>query len=74
MANATESSNFVGIHYPTEDNPKCFEYPSPDICSLIASGEASAEFGCPDYARVGVPYCSCQHGLDSYDCKFAVKR
>lgn len=74
MANATESSNFVGIHYPTEDNPKCFEYPSPDICSLIASGEASAEFGCPDYARVGVPYCSCRHGLDSYDCEFAVKR
>lgn len=75
MASATkESSNFGGIHYPTKDNPKHFEHPSPDVCSLIARGEASAEFGCPDFAKVGVPYCPCQHELGSYVCEFAVKK
>lgn len=69
-----ETSKFVGIHYPTEENPNCFVYPSSEECALIARGEASAEFGCPHVAHNGTPYCSCQHGLDSYICEYAVQK
>ncbi len=71
---AKESSNFVGVHRPTEGNPNYFEYPSDKECSLIASGEASAEFGCPLSAQRGEPYSSCSQGLDSYICQFAIKK
>ncbi len=69
---AKESSNFVGVHHPTENNPKLFEYPSSEVCSLIASGEVSAEFGCPKCVQEGVCYCSCSHGLDSCICEYAI--
>lgn len=71
---AKESSKFVGVHRPTKEKPKNFVHPSANVCSLIANGEYSAEFGCPDFVKVGVPYCSCSHGLDSYICEYAVQK
>lgn len=66
-------ANYVGIHHPTKEAPFYYEYPSSDVCTLVASGNADNELGCPFLAQAGHPYNSCSHGLDSYVCEFAKK-
>lgn len=73
MAIERKNSNFTGT---TKENSrkKEFEYPSPDICALIARGEKTAEFGCPMFAEVGVRYCSCSsEGEGGYICEYAIQ-
>ena len=64
-------ANYIGTHAPTPEVPAYFEYPSGDVCTLISSGQASNEFGCPKCAKDGYLHCSCSHGLDSYVCEYA---
>ncbi len=66
-------ANYSGVHSPTQDVPFLFEYPSPDVCALLSSGQESNECGCPYSAKLGHPFQSCSHGLDSYVCEHANK-
>lgn len=68
------SNDYSGVHKATEKVPYYFTYPSKEDCTLIASGEASAEFGCPRCAQNGLPYQSCSHGLDSFVCEYSAKK
>lgn len=66
-------ANYSGVNTPTMDIPFLFEYPSCDVCTLLSTGKAFNNLGCPARAMNGHPYQSCSHGLDSYVCEYAKK-